>query len=120
MCISQSVILLGFYSQSPQVESNHLTTNVNYSSISLEFKANTSGMNARMLITKANAQSEFLKTVNTSKTIKQTRNTNNPHISNHQLSKSVYILNNFNIISTPCKNKVSNMFCIFINPDIKF
>ena len=87
MCISQSVIyMLGFYSQSSQAESNHLTTNVNYSSISLEFKANTIGMNARMLTTKANAQSEFLKTVNTSNTIKQTRNANNPHIINHQLS----------------------------------
>ena len=77
---------VGIYSQSSQVESNHLTTNVNYSSISLEFKANTSGINARMLITKANAQSEFLNTVNTSNTIKQNRNANNPNIINHQLS----------------------------------
>ena len=89
MCISQSVIyMLGFYSQSPQAESNHLTTNVNYSSISIEFKANTSGINARMLTTKANAQSVFLKTVNASNTSKQNRNVNitNPHIINHQLS----------------------------------
>lgn len=88
MFISQSVILLGFYSQSSQAVSNHLTTNVNYSSISIEFKANTSGINARMLTTKANAQSEFLKTVNASNTSKQNRNVNinNPYIINHQLS----------------------------------
>ena len=89
MCISQSVIyMLGFYSQSSHAESNHLTTNVNYSSISIEFKANTSGINARMLTTKANAQSVFLNTVNASNTSKQNRNVNinNPYIINHQLS----------------------------------
>lgn len=89
MCISQSVIFVGILLPSSQAESNHLTTNVNYSSISIEFKANTSGINARMITTKANAQSEFLKTVNTSNTIKQTRNANNPHIINHQLSEII-------------------------------
>ena len=91
MCTVQvTIFVLGFYSQSSHVESNHLTTNVNYSSISVEFKANTSGINARMLTTKANAQSVFFNTVNASKTSKQNLNVNininNTYIINHQLS----------------------------------